>query len=295
MSHDDAESVDIHHLVELQSFFFHLVVDGEQVFSRPLHLGIDAGFPQTTDDLALDGVDDLAPVATGAAFDRFAQHPGAHGVERLEAELFQLVLHAGIPRRLAMGRRSRGFRAMRRRLSGRKEPRVRMLWVRSASLIRMTRMSWVMAIIILRKFSTWASFAIAELQLVELGDTGDQLGDGVAKLLGKIVLGDRGIFDDVVQHGSHQGLVIEAHVAQDAGHGNGMGDVGFTTGTHLSLVSITGHHIGLPELLNLLGWQVELAISLRFSNKYKTVPAAVKRQSVKLRVCPRVCEVFERL
>jgi hypothetical protein len=98
--------------------------------------------------------------------------------------------------------------------------------------------------------------AIAELQLVELGDTGDQLGDGVAKLLGQIVLGDRGIFDDVVQHGSHQGLVIEAHVAQDAGHGNGMGDVGFTTGTHLSLVSITGYHIGLPELLNLLGWQV---------------------------------------
>jgi hypothetical protein len=50
--------------------------------------------------------------------------------------------------------------------------------------------------------------------------------------------------------------VIEAHVAQDAGHGNGMSDVGFTTGTHLSLVSITGYHIGLPELLNLLGWQV---------------------------------------
>jgi hypothetical protein len=35
-----------------------------------------------------------------------------------------------------------------------------------------------------------------------------------------------------------------------------MSDVGFTTGTHLSLVSITGYHIGLPELLNLLGWQV---------------------------------------
>ena len=98
--------------------------------------------------------------------------------------------------------------------------------------------------------------AIAELQLVELGDAGYQLGDGVAEQLGEIVLGDRGIFDDVVQHGGHQGFVIESHVAENAGNGNRVGDIGLAAGTHLSLVSVTGHHIGLPELLNLLGRQV---------------------------------------
>ena len=149
---------------------------------------------------------------------------------------------------------SRVSRAMRRRLSGRKGAEVRMLWVRSASdqddpdvlghghhhLAEVLDLGFL---------------AIAELQLVELGDTGDQLGDGVAKLLGKIVLGDRGIFDDVVQHGSHQGLVIEAHVAQDAGHGNGMG-----CRVHHWNASVPGEHHGLPHslpgLLNLLGWQV---------------------------------------
>ena len=98
--------------------------------------------------------------------------------------------------------------------------------------------------------------AIAKLQLVELGDACYQLGDGIAKQFGQIGLGDRGIFDDVVQHGSHQGFMIEAHVAKNAGNGNRVGDIGLAAGTHLSLVSITGHHIGLPELLHLLGWQV---------------------------------------
>ena len=50
--------------------------------------------------------------------------------------------------------------------------------------------------------------------------------------------------------------MIEAHVAQGCGPRQRVGDVGFTTGTHLSLVSVAGYHIGLPELLNLLGWQV---------------------------------------
>ena len=90
--HPDAEGVDIHHLMELQLFLLHLVVDGEQVFLATADLGIYAGLAQATLNLALDGVDDLAAIAAGAAY-RFPQHPGTHGVERLEAQLFQLVLH----------------------------------------------------------------------------------------------------------------------------------------------------------------------------------------------------------
>ncbi|MNG00272.1 hypothetical protein D3C84_832020 [compost metagenome] len=90
--HPDAKGVDIHYLMKLQLFFLHLVVDGEQILLAAADLGVDAGLAQAAFYLALDGVDDLAAIATGAAH-RFPQHPGAHGVERLEAELFQLVLH----------------------------------------------------------------------------------------------------------------------------------------------------------------------------------------------------------
>ena len=90
--HPDAEGVDIHHLMELQLFLLHLVVDGEQVLLAAADLGIDTSLAQATLNLALDGVDDLAAVAAGAAH-RFAQHAGSHRIERLEAQLFQLVLH----------------------------------------------------------------------------------------------------------------------------------------------------------------------------------------------------------
>ncbi len=44
---------------------------------------------------------------------------------------------------------------------------MRMLWVRSASLMRMTRISCTIAIIILRKFRL-ALFLVAEVQLISL-------------------------------------------------------------------------------------------------------------------------------
>ena len=54
---------------------------------------------------------------------------------------------------------------MRRRLSGRNAPNVRILWVRSASLIKTTRISRVIAKIILRKFSTCASWRVRNFNL----------------------------------------------------------------------------------------------------------------------------------
>ncbi len=90
--HLDTKGVDIHYLMKLQLFFLHLVVDGEQILLAATDLMLDPRLFQTTADFALDGVDDLAAIATGAAH-RFAQHAGSHGIERFETQLFQLVLH----------------------------------------------------------------------------------------------------------------------------------------------------------------------------------------------------------
>ena len=254
--HSHSESIDIHHFVELQFFLLHLVVDGEQVLLASTYLGIDTGFPQTPLNLALDGVDDLAPVATGAAH-RFPQYPGAHGVERLETELFQLVLH-GVNTE-AVGDGGEDFEGF----PGDAAALVRPQRAQSAHIVgavgqldqndpdilghRHHHLAEVLGL---------SLFAIAKLQLVELGDPGHQLGDRIAKLFGQIGLGDRSILDDIVQHGGHQGFMIEAHIAQNSGYGDRVSDIGLATGTHLALVSITGHHIGLLELLDLLGRQV---------------------------------------
>lgn len=64
-----------------------------------------------------------------------------------------------------MGSKSLEFLCDTTRLSGRNEPNVRILWVRSASLIKTTRISRVIAKIILRKFSTCASWRVRNFNL----------------------------------------------------------------------------------------------------------------------------------
>ena len=254
--HLDPKGVDIHYLMKLQLFFLHLVVDGEQVLLAATDLMLDSCLFQTTADFALDGVDDLAAIATGAAH-RFAQHAGSHGIERLEAQLFQFVLHGvnteavgdggedfeGFPGDAAAFVRSQ--RAQGTHIVG----AVGQLDQNDPDILGHCHHH-------LAEVLGLRLFAIAKFQLVELGDPGHQFCNRIAKLFGQIGLGDRGVFDDVVQHGGHQGFMVEAHVTQDPGNGNRVGNIGFATGTHLTLVGITGHHIGLLELLNLLWRQV---------------------------------------
>ena len=68
--------------------------------------------------------------------------------------------------------------------------------------------------------------AIAELHLVELGDAIDQFGHGLAELLGDRAARQRRVFQRIVQDRRAQGFGVHAQFGQDAGHGDGMGDVG---------------------------------------------------------------------
>ena len=69
--------------------------------------------------------------------------------------------------------------------------------------------------------------AALELDLIELGDAIDDLGDVVAEARGDVGLGDRRVFDDVVQDRADDGVGIEVQVGEDFGRRDRMGDVGF--------------------------------------------------------------------
>ncbi|MND60198.1 hypothetical protein D3C80_514200 [compost metagenome] len=101
-------------------------------------------------------------------------------------------------------------------------------------------------------------FFVLEFQFVELGYALNQFGDAFAEQLFHILIGGWGVFDDVMQQGCHQRLMIETHFRQNTGHGNRVSNVRLTAGACLSLVSITCDEVCLFEALNLLLRQVTL-------------------------------------
>ena len=80
--------------------------------------------------------------------------------------------------------------------------------------------------------------AALELDLVELGDAVDELGDRRAESLGDLLLGDRRVLDDVVQDRRDHRLRIEAQVGEQVGDRDGMGDVRLARAALLALVGL---------------------------------------------------------
>jgi hypothetical protein len=68
--------------------------------------------------------------------------------------------------------------------------------------------------------------AVAELQLVQLGDAVDEFGHGFAELGGQMLAGERRVFDGVVQDRRDQRLRVQAQLGQHLGHRHRVGDVG---------------------------------------------------------------------
>jgi hypothetical protein len=83
-----------------------------------------------------------------------------------------------------------------------------------------------------------------QLQLRQLGDALDQLGDLFAKQLADLFLGDRSVLDHVVQQGRDDGGGVQPVLGQDAGHLNRVGVVGIAAGPGLRTVHAHGVDIG---------------------------------------------------
>jgi len=69
-----------------------------------------------------------------------------------------------------------------------------------------TRTSETMASSILRTFSAWRSFAIGELDLVDIGDALDDVGHLVAEAGGNLLIGGGRVLNRVVQQAGGDGV-----------------------------------------------------------------------------------------
>ena len=98
--------------------------------------------------------------------------------------------------------------------------------------------------------------AILEADLIELGDAIDDFGHVVAEALRDIGLGDRRVFDDVVQDRADDGVRVEVQIGEDHGRRHRMRDVGFARDPRLALMCCGAKLSGGADALDLFGWQV---------------------------------------
>ncbi len=95
--------------------------------------------------------------------------------------------------------------------------------------------------------------AVLELDLIELADAVDQLGDHLAEDRGDFGLGRRRVFDDIVQNRRDQRVGIQTQVGEDVGHRHRVGDVGFAGDALLAAVLFRAEFIGFAHPLDLSG------------------------------------------
>jgi hypothetical protein len=95
-----------------------------------------------------------------------------------------------------------------------------------------------------------------KLDLSQLADAIDQLCYIVAELLGKRILGDTGIFYDIVKHSGHQALMVEFQAGKNMSNGKGMGYITIATFAHLAFVGLLGVIVGPSHLINAIGIQI---------------------------------------
>ena len=253
---DDPQAVDVHDLGERRALAQHLPVDAVEVLLAGLDLGGDAGGLQGTPQLLGDARQELALVAAGA-LERALEHAVALRVERAEAEVLELELHGvqaeplgerGVDvERLArdgaapLGRHRADGAHVVQAVGELDEDDAQVAHHREQHLAERFRLRLLAAL---------------ELDLVELGDAVDDLRDVRPEARRELVLGDRRVFDDVVQDRRHDGVGVDAQLREDLGGGHRMGDVGLARLASLSAVGLGAELGGEADALDLLGRQV---------------------------------------
>ncbi len=147
-------------------------------------------------------------------------------------------------------------RATWRRLAGATASMVRRLWVRSASLTRITRRSRTIASSILRKLSACASWRLLNWIWSSLVTPSTISATSFAEARGDLFLGRGRVFDDVVQDRRDQRVGVEVQFGQDFGGRHRMGDVGLAAQALLALVGRGAEFGRGAHALDLLGRQV---------------------------------------
>ena len=71
-------------------------------------------------------------------------------------------------------------------------------------------------------------------------------------------IGNRGvgIFDDIVEHGRHQALVIQFQASKDSSNRQGMGNIAIAAFAHLPFVGLFGIIVGSSHLIDAIGIKI---------------------------------------
>jgi hypothetical protein len=225
VGHDDAEAVDVEHLGERDVLLLHLLVDRGDVLLAAGHLRLHLEFLQPRADALLDLAHRVAAVAARLR-ERLVEHAKARGVQRMEAQVLELVVERVQPQ--AIGDR----RVDVERLAGDALLLLRRHGIERAHVVqpvgeldeddahvarhREQHLAEVLRLRVLQRL---------ELDALDLGDAVHQLGHLLAEALGDLALGGRRVLDHVVQQCRHQRLGIQVPLGEDLGDREGMRDV----------------------------------------------------------------------
>ncbi len=117
---------------------------------------------------------------------------------------------------------------------------MRMLWSRSASLIKRTLTSWAIATTILRMVAAWASCGDEYWIRSSLVTPSMRRATSGPNFAFDLMEGHVGVLHRVVQEGGGQGRGVEPVVGQDLGDRHRVGDVGVAGLADLALVGHPG-------------------------------------------------------
>ncbi len=208
-AHHQAETEHVHHLVEGFVLLAHLGVDAPGRLDAADQAVFQPFARQPLRQLHLDLRHRLAAHHRLAA-DVLFQDGVAPRVQRLEAQVLQLGLDQAHAQALGDG----GVDVQRFHRDA--APRLGALRAQRAHVVQAVGQldhdhaqvarhgQQHLAEALGRRF-----LAVAEAQLVQLGDAFDQLGDGLPELAGQLVVGQRGVFDGVVQDRRDQRLHVQ--------------------------------------------------------------------------------------
>ncbi len=252
----DADAVDVHDVVEHGALAAHLAVDAVQVLLARHHVRLNVALQEPDVQLLLDLLEKFLLVAARAA-QRVLQHLVTARIQRLEPQVLELELDVVEPesfgdRRVDLESLAGDRPAPRRRhgpdgahvvhaVGELHQDDAQVAHHRQQHLAERLRLRLLAAL---------------ELDPVELGDAVDQLGHVRAEPRRQLILGRRGVFDDVVQDRRHDGVGVQAQIREDGRGRHRVRDERFAREAFLPAVR-RGAELGcLADARDLLGRQV---------------------------------------
>src|ERR1700675_3378670 len=106
-----------------------------------------------------------------------------------------------------------------------------------------------------------AIFAVGELNLVDLGDTLDDMGHLIAEVGLNLFACGGGVFDSVMEEAGGDGRRVHLHLGQNFSYLKGMNDVRLAGGAHLALVMFYAKLPGFADKFNVFSGAVGLNLA----------------------------------